>query len=418
MIAYMQHKMNPKISVIIPVFNPGRGIKRCIDSLRAQTLKEIEMIFVDDLGTDDSMEKVRASAAEDSRIQIVKNVENIGAGPSRNRGIELARGEYLSFVDPDDYLAEDFLEILYAKAKSASFDIVKGTIVRIKEDGTVFPVEIKLNEIIRRRLSEGKALYRYFTYEHQSAIYRRDFLLSNNILYGVSRRAQDNTFLLKASFKAKDVALIDDAQYFFCERRDSAMHTADSRHIQGYLQAVSEQLKYITTTIPKDKGLMQFLQGFFLNALKEGWRYDCLYDMKKESAAFMSGLQNELTCLPYCDELSEKNYSLEALRDYGACLPKTPFTSPWEGKQSPVRYAKLAESWTDYYLRHPKEADYCGKDILEIYSKAFHAVSDRTTTYYSTEEKREGKMLLKKQLKRLPRPLRTSICISSIAQKF
>ena len=66
------------------------------------------MIFVDDCGTDDSMDKVRAAAAEDPRIRIIKNEKNIGSGPSRNKGIETAQGEYLSFVDSDDHVAHDF----------------------------------------------------------------------------------------------------------------------------------------------------------------------------------------------------------------------------------------------------------------------------------------------------------------------
>ena len=106
----MTIEKTPKIlvSVIVPVWNPGPGISRCIESLQNQTLNEIEMIFVDDCGTDDSMDKVRAAAAEDTRIRIIVNEENIGAGPSRNKGIEAARGEYLSFVDPDDYVSPLF----------------------------------------------------------------------------------------------------------------------------------------------------------------------------------------------------------------------------------------------------------------------------------------------------------------------
>ena len=109
----MEQNQSPLVSVIVPVWNPGPGITRCIESLRNQTLEEIEMIFVDDCGTDDSMDKVRDAAEDDSRILIIENGKNIGAGPSRNRGIEAARGEYLSFVDPDDHVAPDFLELLY-----------------------------------------------------------------------------------------------------------------------------------------------------------------------------------------------------------------------------------------------------------------------------------------------------------------
>ena len=106
----------PKVSVIVPVFNPGPDFDRCLESLRGQTLADIEMIFVDDCGTDGAMEQVRAAAGEDPRIRIIANPENLGPGLSRNAGIEAARGEYISFVDADDHISPDFLELLHDKA--------------------------------------------------------------------------------------------------------------------------------------------------------------------------------------------------------------------------------------------------------------------------------------------------------------
>lgn len=87
--------MNPvervKVSAILPVYNVEQYIGRCIESLKAQTLAGLEFIFVDDCSTDGSMEKVEAWAAEDERVRILRNGENLGAGPSANRGIEWAR---------------------------------------------------------------------------------------------------------------------------------------------------------------------------------------------------------------------------------------------------------------------------------------------------------------------------------------
>ena len=101
-------KSAPKVSVILPVYNVAPYLGRCIESLQAQTLADLEFIFVDDCSTDGSMESVEAWAEKDSRVRILRNEKNIGPGPSRNRGIEEARGEHLSFVDPDDYIAPDF----------------------------------------------------------------------------------------------------------------------------------------------------------------------------------------------------------------------------------------------------------------------------------------------------------------------
>ena len=118
----------PKISVIIPVYNAGDGIKKCLDSLEKQTLKEVEFIFIDDCGTDQSMEIIEKAAAVDKRIRIIRNPYNIGAGNSRNVGIENATGEYLSFVDPDDYIEYNFLQLLYKKTKNK---ILYGVLITI-----------------------------------------------------------------------------------------------------------------------------------------------------------------------------------------------------------------------------------------------------------------------------------------------
>ena len=186
----------PAVSVIIPVWNPGPGIEECIDSLRNQTLKDIEMIFVDDRGSDGAIEKVKAAAAEDPRIRVLTNPRNLGPGPSRNAGIAAARGKYLSFFDPDDYAALDFLELLYHAALSNRADIAKGTYVYIKEDGSIVKKTFSLNQYIRKGLEENKPLYVLFTYQHQTALYRRELFVDTDVRHGSERRCEDTFFLL------------------------------------------------------------------------------------------------------------------------------------------------------------------------------------------------------------------------------
>ena len=414
----MTNNAAPLISVIIPVWNPGLGISRCIESLQRQTLKEIEMIFVDDRGTDNSMDKVRVAAKEDPRVRILANETNMGAGPSRNRGIEVACGEYLSFVDPDDFVAADFLKLLYTEAKAKSSDIVKGSVIRKKEDDTLFPRETNLNQEIRNGCAEGHSLYYYFTYEHQSAVYRREFILSNNIRYGTSSRAQDNTFLLKACSQVKQFSLVDNAHYFFCARQKSSMHTVNATRLQGYLIAVREQIDFILNSIPDEKDVPIFLQGLFLNALKEYYRYNCINDMKKEASDFISGLQSELIRLPCCQYLSDKLFSLRALKNYCVGLPRTPYTSPWEGKNHPIRFAELTKCWIDFYFNHPNEADAIKKDVIKVLVNAISSTKDRESTYYNEEEKKQGSLLLKRQIRRLPLSLQIQLNLSLAKQSL
>lgn len=117
--------MNIKVSVILPVYNVEKFIGRCIESLKVQTLNDLEFIFVDDCGKDSSMKHVEEFAASDSRVRIIRNDKNMGAGASRNAGIEAAQGRYLSFIDPDDYISSDFFVRLYSKAIITDSEVAK-----------------------------------------------------------------------------------------------------------------------------------------------------------------------------------------------------------------------------------------------------------------------------------------------------
>lgn len=115
----------PKVSVIIPVYNVEPYLRECLDSVIHQTLRDIEIICIDDCSTDRSVEILEEYAQKDERIVILRNKQNSGLSVTRNRGIEIARGEYIQFVDSDDYMVSDALERLYGIAKANRLDFLK-----------------------------------------------------------------------------------------------------------------------------------------------------------------------------------------------------------------------------------------------------------------------------------------------------
>ena len=241
----MRNNNTPLISVIIPVWNPGPGISRCIESLRNQTLKEIEMIFVDDCGTDDSMEMVWAAAAEDARIRVIENEKNIGAGPSRNKGIETARGEYLSFVDPDDFVAMDFLFLLYKKAiDSGKGAIVKGRQIEI-DPNTEIQKASNLNFAISKKLEGNIPLWVLLNTEHFTSIYRKDVFRYSDIRYGTSRVAQDTTFLLRIYSFTQDIVFENQAVYYYIRRVGSASTGKSLQRIMFMLDGLEEKIRVL-----------------------------------------------------------------------------------------------------------------------------------------------------------------------------
>ena len=117
--------LNPKISIIIPVYNVEKYISQCLDSAINQSLKDIEIIIVDDCGSDNSMDIAKEYAKNDSRIKIIKNSQNQGPFTSRNNAVLAANGEYLVFLDSDDFLDLRACEIAYNATKDGYYDVVK-----------------------------------------------------------------------------------------------------------------------------------------------------------------------------------------------------------------------------------------------------------------------------------------------------
>lgn len=113
---------NPLISVIVPVYNVEKFIEECIDSILEQTYTNIEIILIDDGCTDASPQIIEKKSNRDSRIKVIHQT-NQGVSSARNRGIEIAKGEYICFVDSDDILKPDYVEYLYRLAKEADSDI-------------------------------------------------------------------------------------------------------------------------------------------------------------------------------------------------------------------------------------------------------------------------------------------------------
>lgn len=358
----------PKVSAIIPVWNPGSCINRCIESLRGQTLEDIEMIFVDDCGTDGAMEVVRQAAAEDSRIRILTNRENVGPGVSRNAGIEAARGEYLSFVDADDYVDSFFLERLYAKAVADRLDIVKGRISYLMEDGTDADHH-KLNDRIRKGVESGKPLYRLFSYEHQSALYRRSFIMENAIRYGTSRRSQDVTFLLKACHKAARFDLEETAEYCFCERNDSLMHDTSPHTLKRILHGFQEQMDYVVHNMANEDEASQYVKWQAYHNLRIYNYLSKRQECRETANRFITNLREQVLRFPQLEKLKGESFIIRVLCDYGIGLAYQPFRLPWESL-SAENYVETIQEWVDFIKGHTECSKEAKRDLCRLCCEA------------------------------------------------
>ena len=204
----------PKVSVIIPIYNVASYLPRCLDGLLNQTLTDIEIILIDDCSTDNSLEIALNRAKTDNRIKVIASEKNQGAAVARNKGLDIAQGEYLGFIDPDDTIDLNYYEELYKKAKETNADIVKCQLIMIDVDNKRYVSG--LNDIIRKGSKYN------FSYEWTCGLYKTSLIFDNHIRFIPEIiKAQDSVFLTEIILKAKSLALIDGVYYYYYRREDS-----------------------------------------------------------------------------------------------------------------------------------------------------------------------------------------------------
>lgn len=200
----------PKVSVIIPVYNVEQYLEKCLNSVCGQTLEDIEIICINDCSPDNSLEILKKYAAQDNRIKIIDFKENQGVSIARNAGIEAAKGEYIGFVDPDDYIDLDFYERLYECAAKSQALIVKGNLKGYdKKSGTV-----KIWQGLFDAIAENKIRFSTTFY---TAVYKSDFIRKHTITFPEHCVfGQDVLFPLEAAYYADRVISISDVFYHYC----------------------------------------------------------------------------------------------------------------------------------------------------------------------------------------------------------
>ena len=213
----------PRISLIVPVYNASSYIEDCLASLVAQTMDEIEVLLVDDHGSDDSMLRAqRYVEAHPSKKQFryLATPHNMGPGPARNVGIEEAKGEYVGFVDSDDVVSVDFCEQLYKAAKEHDADLVYCQAELVKPNETT-PLR---NPVIESGAFEGerrKFFLTHYTTLFVSFLYRRALLSEYGINFPATRSAEDSYFLTCALLATKRMACVDRAMYRYLVHEES-----------------------------------------------------------------------------------------------------------------------------------------------------------------------------------------------------
>jgi len=196
-----------KVSIIIPVYNTEKYLKRCLDSVINQTLKDIEIICINDCSTDNSLKILKEYAKSDNRIKIIDFRENKGVAVARNEAMKIAKGEYIGFLDSDDYIDLDFYEKLYNKAKENNSDLVIGNWywVGSNNNNNIFDI-VELVKINKFNYNQAFTL----------GLYKKELLKQYNIKFiEKCSFGEDRIVPLMASYYSKNFSIVEDTFYYY-----------------------------------------------------------------------------------------------------------------------------------------------------------------------------------------------------------
>ncbi len=230
---------NKTISVIVPVYNVEPYLKKCLDSLCAQTFDDVEFIVVDDGSTDRSA-VMADSYAQDERFRIF-HTENSGLSAARNFGIEQSEGEWLMFLDGDDYVAPDFCERPLKTALDHDADLVIFRCFSVR-DGTVVAKKAKkkLPPVLDRETA-----VEYYGNIVWNKFYRRK--LFDHIRYPEGRVYEDVATTYKLIYEAAKIVFIDEALYYHLYRSNSINHVRSSDHKRDAFLSADEKYNWLIT---------------------------------------------------------------------------------------------------------------------------------------------------------------------------
>lgn len=210
--------MEALVSVIVPIYNNEAYVEKCIRSVMSQSYKNLEILAINDGSKDRSFEILQKLAEEDARIRIFDQ-KNAGVAAARNKGLENAVGEYLTFVDGDDYIGKDYISSLYEKAKSQALEMVICGLKFVDE-----------NDHILRTVTPGE--YRRFEREEWtfrisavcSHFYQRELWEKYQLRFFSGERGEDMPISLFFSAVCDKIGILQEAEYYYVQHTSSAMH--------------------------------------------------------------------------------------------------------------------------------------------------------------------------------------------------
>lgn len=309
-----EDNFNVKISVIIPVYNVEKYLPTCINSILNQSFKEFEIICIDDNSTDSSNQILSYFTHKDNRIKIIKNSTNLGPGYSRNIAITLAKGEYIQFLDSDDWLDQNSLEETYNEAKKYDADVLIYKLINFDDEKEEFfkseYYSMDNLNIIYDKVMNYKEIGDEIIFNIPNSpcnkIFKKSFLIKNTIYFPESLIHEDNPFFFRTMYESDSIVFKD--KYYYNRRRrqnsittnkdikllstikiaeivlnnfiDQNLYDYSKEHLLNYLVSIMIKKYYYIDNESKEK--------YFNSMKKKIYKFDNEYNLKNDFEEYLT----------------------------------------------------------------------------------------------------------------------------------
>ncbi len=236
-----------EFSIIVPVYNVEKEIRKCLDSIKNQTYGDFEVLCVDDCGKDSSMDIVREYAQKDNRFKILTHEHNRGVSAARNTGLDNASGEYTMFVDSDDWLETNALEVIKDNFDKSKSEVIVFNIYNCYPDGKKEindTTNFKKSNQTQVLLTENNL--NTFIGVVWNRAYKTSLINDNHIRFPEGMIIEDSDFTFKISMHIKSVFIIEDVLYNYLRNREGSYTTEDAvnNRIKDEITVISNCWKY------------------------------------------------------------------------------------------------------------------------------------------------------------------------------
>jgi len=228
---------SPLVSVIIPAYNAEKYLRRCLDSIFAQTFSDFEIIIINDGSNDHTLDIILSySELYPGKMRVINKL-NGGQGAARNEGMKLARGKYIAFVDADDYVADSFLAELYTKAEEESADIVICNYALVRQSKIVKSVKPKIPKDSKDMLVDPDVV-------PWKQLWKTKMLTESGVKFAEKVFYEDTAFYLMIAPSIKKIAAVNKELYYYVDNGASTVHGKQDKKVGHIFEVMNQVYDY------------------------------------------------------------------------------------------------------------------------------------------------------------------------------